>query len=290
MPAWPASTHACTAQAARCASSSYLLPNTIIPAGQARHEDWCCGPGRPGPHGCQVGQGLWLRGGYCWLQCWGLNGQGWLQLTLGCSGCQVGQGLRLRVERAPTAMSSEPGWPLVAGCRWSACGSPRPCWHALNPHALLAPKLWRRSKPSSPLYMLALHAINLPIFHPPAAPQVTVISTSPSKKDEALNRLGADNFVVRCAWLGGGCCCARWAVCGELHAAEMWELNVLGGRRLSRAAALLPSSYCGGMFVPPISYWSHQLQHCSRNKEEMEAAAGLHSRCLASHLASRRTA
>ncbi len=122
--------------------------------------------------------------------------------------------------------------------------------------------------------MLALHAINLPIFHPPAAPQVTVISTSPSKKDEALNRLGADKFVVRCAWLGGGCCCARWAVCGELHAAEMWELNVLGGRRLSRAAALLPSSYCGGMFVPPISYWSHQPQHCSRNKEEMEAAAG----------------
>lgn len=33
--------------------------------------------------------------------------------------------------------------------------------------------------------------------------EVTVVSTSPSKRDEALERLGAHKFVVRCAGGGG---------------------------------------------------------------------------------------
>lgn len=48
--------------------------------------------------------------------------------------------------------------------------------------------------------------------------EVTVISTSPSKREEALERLGADKFVVRCAWaVPRDTCRGR----GDLHLAKL---------------------------------------------------------------------
>lgn len=99
----------------------------------------------------------------------------------------------------------------------------------------------------------------LPPHARPLRPQVTVISTSPRKKEEACARLGADRFIVSAAGAAGWWLEARR--CGRVRA-PAW----------SKPLAALPACRLA-LLSPPISPLCHPPQ-VSKDPEQMKAEAG----------------